>query len=117
METVEGSFLDGMAPAFSAADIRFTTRADPTGDYLYAIALGWPDDGVLRIRSLGSGSGLLGTAPAKVEVLGSPEPVSWERRVADLRVRLPQARPCEHGVVVRFTLARPEPKPRSDQFH
>ena len=33
---------------YSAKDIRFTTK----GKTLYAIALGWPDDGKMVIKSL-----------------------------------------------------------------
>lgn len=51
-----GSFVDGEAASFTAEDIRFTTRTDVTGEYLYAILLARPHDAVARIRAFGSGS-------------------------------------------------------------
>src|SRR5476651_2496400 len=41
-----GAFRENMT--YSAKDIRFTTK----GKTLYAIALGWPDDGKMIIKSL-----------------------------------------------------------------
>ncbi|NUQ01624.1 MAG: alpha-L-fucosidase, partial [Armatimonadetes bacterium] len=51
-QIAEGSFTDTKRQAFTGEDIRFTTR----GETLYAIALGWPAEGRLRIRSLATGS-------------------------------------------------------------
>ena len=47
-----GSLYGGRGPQFVAGDIRFTTK----GDSLYAIALAWPEDRKLVIRSLASDS-------------------------------------------------------------
>ncbi|MBO9599550.1 MAG: alpha-L-fucosidase, partial [Cohnella sp.] len=47
-EIKEGQFTDGAATAFTSADIRFTAK----GSYLYATVLAYPEDGVVRIRSL-----------------------------------------------------------------
>ena len=55
-EVVAGSFADSRAPEFTAEDIRFTTRTDVTGDYVYATLLAHPEDGV------------------------APNPIVWERR-------------------------------------
>jgi len=88
-ELAEGSFTDAERPGFTAEDIRFTSRHDHTGDYLYATALAWPADGRLRIRSLGSAAGLLAGGIAAVRVLGFAGEVQWDRRTGFLEVRLP----------------------------
>ena len=85
--------------AFTAEDIRFTRK----GSALYAIALAWPDSGVLTIRSLAQGSQLLPSEVATVELLGSAAPVSVTRDDKGLHVKLPPApavRP--HAVTLRI---------------
>ncbi len=79
--------------AYTAADVRFTTK----GETLYAIALGWPTDGKLRIKSLGSGSKLFTKKIDKVELLGSKEPLKWSQVDGELVVNLPQTKPCEYA--------------------
>ena len=54
-------------PRFVAGDIRFTTK----GESLYAIALAWPEDGKLVIKSLASDS--------LITAVNSPELDSWGR--------------------------------------
>ena len=67
---------------YTAKDIRFTTK----GSTLYAIALGWPEDGKLLVKSLAStGQGQI----KKVSLLGSKEKVSWTRTPQGLLVSLP----------------------------
>lgn len=44
-----GSFNDTATKGYTAQDIRFTTK----GDALYAIAMEWPGDGKLTLKSLG----------------------------------------------------------------
>src|SRR5207248_681707 len=46
------NFNENRAAPYTAQDIRFTTK----GPVLYAIALAWPVDGKLRIRTLATGS-------------------------------------------------------------
>lgn len=105
-----GSFVDGEAAAFTSADFRFTARTHVTGDYVYAIPLAEPADGILRIRSFGAGSGLLDREIVKVTVLGRPDGVDWERSDLELTV---------HGATgaIKLWLA-PEPaQPRQDFLH
>lgn len=67
---------------YTAQDIRFTTK----GGKLYAIALGWPADGKLVIKSLAStGQGQI----RRVSLLGSKEKVTWSRTPQGLLVTLP----------------------------
>ena len=48
-QIVEGQFADANAKKFTSEDIRFTVK----GSYLYATVLSSPEDGVIRIQSLG----------------------------------------------------------------
>jgi alpha-L-fucosidase len=80
----------------TSKDIRFTTE----GDALYVIALAWPEDGKLTIRSLGSDSGVeIGT----VVLLGHGLKLGWKRTSQGLEVRLPAERPCEYAYALKIT--------------
>ena len=116
-EQVEGSFTDGTPVSFGSRDLRFTSRSDVTGSYVYATALGWPGEGRLRIRSFGRGAGLLAPRVAALSVLGHAGPVEWTLTDDALEVLLPRERPSEHGVTVKLRLERPAPARRTDQFH
>jgi hypothetical protein len=67
---------------FTAEDIRFTTK----GDALYAIALAWPEDGKLMVRSLAKGAG---PNVASVRLLGHEGPLTWDQSAHGLEVTLP----------------------------
>jgi len=91
-----GSFSDKQKkPGFTAADFRFTTR----GKKLYAIALDWPEDGTLRIKSLASEAGRV----KQVRLLGHSGRLEWSQEVDGLTVHLPSRRPCNHAVSLRVT--------------
>jgi alpha-L-fucosidase len=70
---------------YTAKDIRFTTR----GKTLYAIALGWPDDGKFVIRSLAK-TGDAGVNKIKrVELLGYKGKLKFTQTADALTVELP----------------------------
>ena len=78
---VTSSALNTDAQEFTPQDIRFTTR----GGVLYAIALGWPAGGELRIRSLARGLPYFKGPICGVKLLGSSAEIHWRqdaRRVA-----------------------------------
>jgi alpha-L-fucosidase len=81
----EGHFNEDLA--FSASDIRFTQSKD--GRSLYAIALGWPADGQLRIQSLRKSSGNGGNRIDRVELLGHSGKLPVEQTAEGLLVKLP----------------------------
>ena len=81
-----GMFSEGQAQSFTAQDIRFTTKDVA----LYAIALGWPTSGVLRIAALAQDSALAPGAIERVEVLGSSDSLPFTRSRKGLEVRLPE---------------------------
>lgn len=82
----------------NATDIRFTTKDGA----LYAIAMGWPEDGVLKITSLSGGGGLMAEQIEAVSVLGSDATIEWTLNQWDMEVVLPNERPCDHAVTVKI---------------
>ena len=68
-----GSFNEDYT--YSSQDIRFTTR----GGSLYALALGWPKDNQLVIRSLAKVSGSNKNDIKSISLLGSKAPVTWKQ--------------------------------------
>jgi alpha-L-fucosidase len=83
--------------AFTAQDIRFTTK----GDALYAICLGWPDR-EWEVQCLGSRAGRI----SAVSLLGSREKISWSQEPEALRIKAPARKPCGHAYAFRITLER-----------
>jgi alpha-L-fucosidase len=91
----------GSLPPFVSSDIRFTTR----GDTLYAIALAWPEDGTLVIKSLASDSPHYRGQIARIGLLGSDPDLEWSRNADGLTVSLPQKPPCDFAYVFKINLA------------
>lgn len=113
----EGSMMDATSPAYTAQDVRFTTRTDVTGDYVYATLLADPEDSTARIRSFGSGSGLLHRAIREVTVLGSTETISWTQTAEALEVNLPTRRSEVSARVVKLFLEPVTTPERRDFLH
>ena len=112
-----GSFVDSTVPAFTSEDIRFTSRADVTGDYLYATVLAPPREGLVRIRSFGRGAGLLNREIREVAVLGVLGPPQWSQEDAFLAVRVPNAPGSFGGPVVKLFLEPVAGQRRTDFLH
>jgi len=93
-----GGFSEGQAQSFTAEDIRFTAK----DGVLYAIALGWPRGGVLRIGALAQASALAPGAIERVEVLGSTDPLAFSRHRGGLEVRLPEGSAGTPAVVLKI---------------
>jgi alpha-L-fucosidase len=85
-----GSFKEDFD--YTAKDIRFTTK----GKTLYAIALGWPGDGRLVIRSLAKTGDAAVNRIRRVELLGSRGKLQFSQTAEGLAVTLPAqpARPA-----------------------
>jgi alpha-L-fucosidase len=81
-------------------DIRFTTK----GDTLYAFAMGWnPHE--TRIRALAEPARLEQRKIARVELLGSHDPLKWRVTDDGLHIGSPQQWPGEHAVAFRILFA------------
>ena len=83
---------------FGAADIRFTTK----NGTLYAIALGWPEDGKVLIKSLVENSPEFPRPVRKVELLGAKTELKWTRGAQGLEIQLPDAPPCKYAFSFRI---------------
>jgi alpha-L-fucosidase len=83
---------------YTPEDIRFTTH----NGALYAIALGWPENGELRLRSLPRGTPYLSGPVCSVQMLGSNEQLSWTQREDGLHIKLPQNKPGEPAFTFRI---------------
>jgi alpha-L-fucosidase len=97
-KVVGGSFKDTATSGYSAHDIRFTAK----GDTLYAIALAWPEDGKLSIKSLASGSQLTKREIKAVRMLGSKAKLKWTRSADGLIVELPNERPGNYAFALKI---------------
>ena len=86
---------------YTSKDIRFTTK----GGTLYALALGWPEDGRLVVKSLATPAGKV----AGVALLGHAGPLDWKQTDEGLVVTMPAQKPCKH--VFSFKIAGDNLKP------
>ena len=74
-QTLEGAFTDTLRQPFTSEDFRFTYK----DGFLYVFALQWPDDGVVRIKTLARDSRLCTAVLKSVQVLGAKGPVRTVR--------------------------------------
>jgi alpha-L-fucosidase len=94
-ETAGGAFHEN--PAYTAQDVRFTTRKGK----LYAITLGEPRGGV-RLTSLGARA--QSQRVRQVELLGGGGPLGFRQTDAALVIDLPPTLPTRHASAFRITL-------------
>ena len=102
-----GGFSEGADKGFTSKDIRFTTK----GKTLYAIALDWPKDGKLSIKSLAVPAGKIDS----VKLLGCGDAdrlVPAGRRPSGHPAGEKAVRPC-----VRAEGRRPGPQGRDKRRH
>ncbi len=98
-KVVAGSFHDTAGGAFTAQDIRFTTK----NGALYAISLGWPADGHLTIHSLNSASDFKVDG---VTLLGSTEKIGFKQEADGLHLELPTKPVGMYAYSFKITAAR-----------
>lgn len=72
-----------------AGDIRFTKK----GNTLYAIALGWPDNGKITIKTLGESTKISRGGIKNISLLGSDEKLKWTRDKNVLTIQVPSQKP------------------------
>ncbi len=94
-----GGADDPPSEAFSAKEIRFTTK----GDTLYAIVTDWPGEQAV-ITSLAVGSkDLLAGKIEKVELLGHPGALAFTQDAEGLKVKFPAEKPCDYAFALKIT--------------
>jgi len=92
-------FNEGKGRPFGAQDIRYTAK----GSVLYAIALGWPADGRLVLKSLAAAGPLTQAQVGRVELLGSAGPLAFAPTAEGLAVTLPAQKPNDLAYALRIT--------------
>lgn len=100
-QVIAGGFTDAKQKAFTAQDVRFTTKAGA----LYAIALDWPQDG-LTIHALGSGNTEVGGKIASVSLLGAKAKLQWKQAQDGLHITLPQQKTGDYAYAFKITLKK-----------
>ncbi len=98
-EVAEGQFTDGQMKPFTGEDIRFTAK----GSHLYAVVLVYPEDGVVRIKSLAEKSPHFQGIIRDVSVLGFDEQPVWTRTAEALELQTTSVR-SELPVVFKLSL-------------
>jgi alpha-L-fucosidase len=92
-------FNEGKGKPFGAEDIRFTVK----GNILYAILLGWPEGGKVKIKSLAAGNAFRPGSISKMDMLGGGE-VRFRQNTDALEVTLPENRPSlAYAVVLKIS--------------
>ncbi len=87
-------FNEGKGKPFVAEDIRFTTKANT----LYATLLGWPDDKIINIKTLGK----INNKIAQVRLLGTDKNLSFTQSTEGLKVNLPEQAPGKIAYVLKI---------------
>jgi alpha-L-fucosidase len=98
-QVATGSFKDTATKGYTSQDIRFTSK----GDVLYAIALGWPGDGRIKIKSLAKGSQYGDRNIANIQLLGSDSKLRWTRVSSGLIVELPSTKSGQYAFVLKIS--------------
>ncbi len=97
---VSSSALDTDRQEFTADDIRYTTHDGA----LYAIALGWPAAGELRLHSLYRGNPYLSAPVCSVRLLGGSDELPFTQQDDGLHIKLPQTPPDEPAFTFRLVM-------------
>jgi len=84
---------------YNAREIRFTTK----GNALYAIALGWPEDGRLLVRSIAKRPFQNINNLTSVQLLGYNGKLQWKVDNEGLEVGLPAKKVSEYTAVLKIT--------------
>lgn len=87
---------------FTADDIRYTQH----GKNLYAIALGWPTGGDLRLHTLWKNNPYTAGPVCSVELLGSNEKIHFEQKEDGLHIQLPAQKPDEPAYTFRIKVKK-----------
>jgi alpha-L-fucosidase len=95
----EGQFTDGTAKHFTSEDIRFTFK----GNCLYATVLSYPENGIVKIKSLKEKSPHFHGMIKDISILGSAEPLEWNRTSQELFITTKTVK-SQYPVVFKIAL-------------
>ncbi|MBS4219248.1 alpha-L-fucosidase [Bacillus sp. FJAT-49711] len=95
----EGQFTDQAAKVFTSEDIRFTRK----GSHLYATVLVYPENGEVRIKSLGKKSSLFHGIIEEISILGFDEKPTWNQAEDALLIQTSTVK-CPTPVVFKIVL-------------
>lgn len=87
--------VEGQAVAYTCKDIRFTCASN----CLYAIFLGWPENGEVVIHTL---SRLRHDEIRRIGLIGFGDIEDYRMETDGLHVKLPDQKPCEHAFVLKI---------------
>ncbi|WP_066213967.1 alpha-L-fucosidase [Flammeovirga sp. MY04] len=85
-EIKEGHLSEHKNKEAVAEDIRFTTK----GNNLYAIALDWPKEDHLLVKSLGKSQNILDKEIKSIQLLGSDAKLNYSLEEEGLKIQLPE---------------------------
>lgn len=94
-EVNKGHHSEGKNKAFTSQDIRFTSN----DDRIYAMALEWPSNGQVTIKSLSTDNINLTNSINSVDLLGHNGDLNWIQSEEGLVINLPSEKPCDHAYV------------------
>jgi len=77
--------------------IRFTTK----GDNLYIISFNWPQNRVLKVRTLAKGAPGIKGDVTEIRPVGGWGKLAFKRESDALKITLPQEKPCEYAFVFK----------------
>ncbi|PKA99686.1 alpha-L-fucosidase [Flavobacteriaceae bacterium MAR_2009_75] len=97
-KVVEGHLSEEKNPDNSAKDIRFTTK----GHQLYAIALDWPKDNVLKIKTLKKDNPYLRKTIKKITLLGYDTALEFKESSSELSIVLPKKKMGDYAFVFKI---------------
>jgi len=96
---------------YTSKDIRFTTK-DKT---LYAVALGWPDDGQLLVKSLARTDAAPDSKITKVSLLGYQGKLEWSQSAEGLVVKLPAQKLSPYTCALKISGTGLKPTPLKEE--
>ena len=82
-------FNEGKGKPFTSLDIRFTTK----NNVVYAVVMGWPENGQVLIKSMKEGTNNLNKSIENVKMLGMDSNLSFKQTAEGLTVNLPERKP------------------------
>ena len=96
-ESTKGTFTDNTATAYTASDMRFTTKDND----LFVIVLNWDDAGVM-VKSLDKNA-IADAQIQNVQLLGLNEKINWQQTDEGLKLLFPKVKPCEFAYSFKIT--------------